>query len=73
MITMPYNMTLADWADQVVLDLDRYGAFSKLEGDDWQNWGVQFLNNNNLNRYIPIPYGFDDWREWAERFCGAFI
>ncbi len=70
---MPYNMTLTDWADQVVLDLDQYGAFSKLEGEDWQNWGVQFLNNNSLGRYIPIPYGFTDWKEWAERFCGAFI
>ena len=69
-ITLPTNMGLRDWADQIALDLDPYGSFGRLNNvDDWQNWAVQFLNNTALNENIPVPYSFKDWREWAQRFC----
>lgn len=69
-VTLPTNMNLLDWANQVVLDLDPYGAFGRLSSEDeWQNWGVQFLNNTTIGRNPPTPYHFDDWRDWAERFC----
>ena len=69
-ITLPTNMGLRDWADQIALDLDPYGSFGRLNNvDDWQNWAVQFLNNAALNENIPVPYSFTDWREWAQRFC----
>lgn len=72
MITLPVNMTLQDWSDQVVLDLDKYGSFAKLIDDDWRRWGIQFLANMGLGGYnLPNPYYFGDWPEWAERFCGA--
>jgi hypothetical protein len=32
---------------------------------------MQFLNNMTLKENFPIPYYFDNWREWAERFCQA--
>lgn len=70
MITLPVNMSLQDWADQIVLDLDSYGPISRLDTDDWQRWGVQFIVNSSLGRYnIPNPYQFDDWQTWADRFC----
>ena len=69
-ITLPIGMELRDWADQIALDLDSYGALSRLDDiENWQNWAMQFLNNTSLGRNFPIPYDFDDWREWAERFC----
>lgn len=69
-ITLPTGMGLRDWADQVALDLDNYGAFGRLDDvENWQNWAMQFLNNTTLGRNFPIPYDFDDWRDWAERFC----
>lgn len=69
-ITRPSYMELNDWADQVALDLDSYGAFGRLDNpDDWQDWAMQFLNNTSLGRNFPLPYDFTDWREWAERFC----
>jgi hypothetical protein len=69
-ITRPTGLTLRDWADQVVLDLDNYGAFGRLNRDsDWQNWAVQFLNNTTLGRNLPNPYQFTDWRRWAERLA----
>lgn len=68
-VTRPSGMQLLDWADQVVLDLDNFGAFGRLSSEtDWQNWAVQFLNNTTLGRNLPNPYQFSDWREWAERF-----
>ena len=71
-LTLPTGMRLQDWADQVALDLDSYGALGRLDDvDNWQNWAMQFLNNTTLGRNFPLPYDFDDWREWAERFCQA--
>jgi len=71
-ITLPTYMGLRDWADQITLDLDAYGAFGRLDNvDDWQNWAIQFLNIMSLKENFPSPYLFDDWREWAERFCQA--
>jgi hypothetical protein len=69
-ITLPTGMGLRDWADQIALDLDNYGALGRLDDvDNWQTWAMQFLNNTTLGRNFPLPYDFDDWREWAERFC----
>lgn len=68
-ITRPQGMKLRDWADQIVLDLDSYGAFGKLIDETrWQDWAMQFFNNTSLGRNFPLPYGFTDWRDWAERF-----
>lgn len=70
-ITRPTGLSLRDWADCVVQDLDRYGPFGRLgEEADWQNWAVQFLNNTSLGRNLPMPYDFTDWREWADRVSG---
>jgi hypothetical protein len=71
-ITRPTYMKLQDWADQMSLDLDRYGAFGRLQDESrWQDWAVQFLNNTTLGRNLPNPYSFDNWQDWAERFCQA--
>ena len=69
-ITLPTGMELLDWAAQIIIDLDSYGSFGRLDNPNrWQDWGMQFLNNTTIGRNLPIPYGFEDWREWAERFC----
>lgn len=69
-VTLPTGMGLRDWADQIALDLDPYGTFGRLDDEDqWQNWAMQFLNNMTLRENFPIPYSFESWREWAERFC----
>jgi|TARA_R110000822_G_scaffold293893_1_gene415927 hypothetical protein len=71
-ITIPTGLSLRDWADQISLDLDAFGAFGRLDVEEnWQNWAMQFLNNTSLQENFPIPYQFTDWREWAERFCQA--
>lgn len=71
-VTLPVMMNLRDWADQIALDLDPYGAFGRLSDETkWQDWAMQFVNNASLKENIPIPYNFDDWHVWAERFCQA--
>ena len=73
-VTLPTRMSLMDWADQVALDLDPYGALRRLNDEaDWQNWAMQFLNNTSLKENFPVPYHFTDWREWAERFCQVLL
>ena len=62
---------MRDWADQVTLDLDRYGPIGRIVGDNWQAWGVQLLSFVSLGSYtLPDPYQFTDWLEWANRLCG---
>ena len=69
-VTLPTGMGLRDWADQIALDLDSFGAFGRLDIEDqWQNWAMQFINNMTLKENMPIPYAFDNWHEWAVRFC----
>jgi hypothetical protein len=72
-ITRPTGLALRDWADQIVLDLNAFGTFGRLDDvTQWQDWAVQFLNNTTLGRNIARPYDFADWLEWAERFCLTF-
>lgn len=69
-VTLPTNMALRDWADQVVLDMDKYGAIGKLMDESkWQDWAMQIFNNTSLKNNFPIPYQFNNWKDWAERFC----
>lgn len=72
MITWPKHMTLQEWADRVILDLDVYGSFGKLQDpEDWRGWAMQFLANNTIGNNLPNPNNFDTWQEWAERFVGV--
>lgn len=72
-ITLPVNMGLMDWADQITFDLDNQTSLSKLMSeDDWQNWGVQFVTATGLAGYnVPTPYAFDNWQPWADALCKA--
>lgn len=71
-VTLPGSMTLREWADRIAQDLDIFGVLSKLEDEvHWQDWAVQFLNIPALGGSLPNPYGFTNWREWAELFCGV--
>lgn len=69
-VTLPTNMQLRDWADQITLDLDPFGTFGRLDNESgWQDWAMQFLNNLTLKENFPIPYSYQNWQSWAERFC----
>lgn len=63
MIVRPVGISLRDWADQLTLDLN----VQRLDGPDWQPWGASI----SVVYSIPNPYGFADWREWADRVCNA--
>ena len=72
MITRPTGLNVMDWASQLVLDLDSYGAWGRLTSPEvWQDWAAQFLNNSVLARSLPNPYTFDTWQDWAERLCAT--
>jgi len=56
-VTLPTGMSLRDWADQIALDLDSFGAFGRLDIEEqWQNWAMQFLNNMSLGNNFPLPH-----------------
>ena len=71
MITLPVIIGLRDWADQVVLDLRKYGALPQLDDEEnWQEWAVMFCAISGISQQNPPdPRYFSDWREWASRFA----
>ena len=68
-ITAPSGMTLADWADCILLDLPLGGIGRLVNEANWQDWAIQLLNNPSLPANLPNPYGFNTWTDWAERLC----
>ena len=71
-LTMPTGMSLQDWSDQMVFELDQYGSFGRMKSDaDWKDWAANILNTVTLSANLPNPYDFTDWKDWAERFCQA--
>jgi hypothetical protein len=71
LITLPVIISLRDWADQIVLDLDAYGPIPRLVDEDkWQEWAVAFCVISGISqKNPPNPLYFSDWREWASRFA----
>lgn len=70
-LTHPTHMSLQDWADQAVFDLEITDTFGKIDSADWPSWAVQFTDNLALGGDVPNPYMFGTWQEWAERLCEA--
>ena len=72
-ITLPVNIGLTDWADQITFDLDNQTTLSKLMDESaWQDWAVQFVTATGLSGYnVPSPYGFKEWQPWADSLCKA--
>ena len=65
----PRGLTIQEWADAVIADLNTSWPLAVLRaGDDWQEWATGLVRAPELaQRVLPDPYGFPDWRDWAER------
>lgn len=70
----PSGMPMLAWADAMALDLDRHGAVYRLDReDDWRRWAAYVVSLPVVNTCDPpLPDGFDSFREWAQRFVGAY-
>lgn len=65
----PRYMTLTQWADAVILQSSDAWSFGRLDDESrWQDWATGFVRASNFTQqFIPDPYQFSDWREWAMR------
>ena len=70
MIPYPEGMSFRDWADQVSYELEPWVPVSRVETDDWQDWGSRLLRSAELGE-TPNPYDFTDWRTWADSLIAA--
>lgn len=67
----PRGMELRDWCDSMTFDLEvqSNGSVPRLNGLDWRSWAVRAIAlTAQRQQDAPDPYGFEDWRDWAERF-----
>jgi hypothetical protein len=64
----PYGMTARDWTDAMVINLEQFGNIGRLENEDqWRDWALQLMTLGSLSgTTVPDPYGFLEWRPWAE-------
>ena len=69
----PRGLTLRQYADATILNVSDAWSFGRLDDEkDWQAWAVSFVRASPfVNRNVPNPYGFSDWRVWAERAYSA--
>lgn len=67
----PSFLTVRQWMDFMVLNVEQFGNLGRLDDDaKWQAWGAQLLNLPALSgSIVPDPYQFTDWRTWAARLC----
>ena len=74
MMVLPTGMELKDWADAVTLFLSTFDSIGALQDDKWQEWGARLTLALTLSGFtIPDPYGFTDWRAWAQRLCEELL
>ena len=64
----PAHVSVQEWCDFMVPNLEQFGNLGRLDGDNWREWGTQLLNLPALSgSIVPDPYQFDDWILWAMR------
>ena len=68
----PIGMSMRDWCDSMVIQLEPHSHSARLDDGNWQQWAAWFTTAPNLSQnHAPSPYAFDDWREWAKSFNNA--
>lgn len=69
----PAGLTIKEWCDFMVSELDAFGQAPILDDEaDWRTWGQQVLLLPGLAAFNPPnPRDFDDFFEWASRFNAA--
>lgn len=66
---VPKGLSLQEWADAVIATTVVAEPLGRLDDESqWQDWAVGLVRAPGLvQRVLPDPYQFSDWREWAER------
>ena len=69
----PRGMTVTDWTDSMVYNLEQYGTVGRLDDPDrWQNWALGVVALFKVGEQNPPnPYNYDNWQEWAFAFTRA--
>lgn len=69
----PRDMSVKEWCDYMVLELDVFGAAPiLLDPDKWKDWARVVIEFPGVSKFgPPRPESFDDWRQWAIRFNQA--
>lgn len=65
----PQGLSIQQWSDAVISDINTSWPLGVLQSEDaWQEWATGLVRAPELaQRVLPDPYGFSDWRAWAER------
>ncbi len=71
---LPRGLTFVEWVDAMTPLLEMHGAVPRVESeDDWRWWASEIVKLDAIAPVQPPPPAeFDDWRDWAEAWIGAF-
>ncbi len=69
----PRGLSVTDWCDAMVLQLDPYGTTPRLDdSSEWQDWASEVVQFSGIDKQSPPdPFDFTNWGEWAMRFNQA--
>ena len=70
-IPRPQGFTFMAWAAQVADILADQGVMNPISEEDWKTWGSSLLYSPEL-AFVPDPYGFPSWQDWASRVAETF-
>lgn len=67
MSIVPYDIDFADWADQMSVEILRFGPPPAVANEDaWRDWADEVVAIPAIGRLQPPnPSDFVDWRDWA--------
>lgn len=70
----PRGLTVVEWADYVVPEVEAYGNVGRLDdADDWRAWANRVASLSEMQkRGVPSPFQFTGWEEWAFALCQQF-
>ena len=70
MIIDPRNLTIKRWADQMVLELAKYGTIPQLTNEAyWREWSETLCAIPEIAGFNPPSHRlFSNFYSWAEQF-----
>jgi hypothetical protein len=64
-------MDVLEWTDRMAnfTEIGNSTTQKLIDPDKWQDWAMNLVGDpDETGRDAPDPYGFNDWRKWADAF-----
>lgn len=64
----PENIDSMRWFNGLRMSFANFYIPALLKEEDWKNIALYLRGVKDFKGYVPSPYGFKSWRDWARIF-----